>query len=687
MRQSGNGKRRAEDGDAGGDAGDRPVIAGRYRIDLRQSLPRLDTPSAKAYAAADRDDAGASLFALVAQPTMPARMEALQRLQGTLATGFLAPLANGVVRCPLAQRNTIAIVYDRPGGGTLAEQLADGDAGLSQYDLPPRLIAPIAAALQVLADCNVTHRAIRPDNIWFMDRLGGEVALGDCLTAPPAHDQPLLFEPIERAMAERIGRGDGNTNDDLYAFGVTVALVVLRHNPLAGLDDDQVLTVKLERGSYEALCGRHRVPMSLMEPLRGMLCDDAEQRWGIAQLNDWLEGRRRTPLRSAVARTPASEFRFQSIGHTSLRQLAHALSHDIDAAAAMIRGGELQTWLAGRLKAPELAAAVTELTMASAAGTAGPRGSNAYLVARVAILLDPRGPIRYRGRAFMLDGLGPCLAAACLQQQDVQPFAEAIALGLPNHWLAQQSSPPTRWNEVPSFFTGLQAQLESLGPGGGWERCLYELNPGLPCQSPHLAGHYVCQLDAALLALDAMADHAAMESAYADRFPVDRHVAAFAASRYDRESAPYLKLLASSQPEACVSGMLGLLALLQIRVGAASLPGLATLFGNRLGPVIATYRSRTLRLDIERQLPKAIQTGRLLDLYVLVENPEWRRRDAAGFRTAAAEFASAERAILALDGGARHAAAWTVVGQRLAATVSLIVSSIAIGVMLLLIIA
>ncbi|MDP6885104.1 MAG: ABC transporter permease subunit, partial [Rhodospirillales bacterium] len=60
--------------------------------------------------------------------------------------------------------------------------------------------------------------------------------------------------------------------------------------------------------------------------------------------------------------------------------------------------------------------------------------------------------------------------------------------------------------------------------GYGIERCLYELNPGLPCQSPHLNHDYVTRIRDLLPALDETANRVSEKT-----LPIDRHIAAFIA--------------------------------------------------------------------------------------------------------------------------------------------------------------
>ena len=65
-------------------------------------------------------------------------------------------------------------------------------------DLVARLlIRPAAEFLELIANQDLTHRAIRPDNVFYSDAEQTRMVLGDCISSPPAIAQPTVFETIE----------------------------------------------------------------------------------------------------------------------------------------------------------------------------------------------------------------------------------------------------------------------------------------------------------------------------------------------------------------------------------------------------------------------------------------------------------------------------------------------------------
>ena len=150
-------------------------------------------------------------------------------------------------------------------------------------------------ALKELSNRHIPHRAIRPDNVFYADAACQAVVLGECVSAPPGISQPAAYEPIESAMARPTARGPGWTTDDLYSFGALIAFLLTGGEATAGMSEEEIVQSKTVRGSYSTLLGEARVSLSMMEPLRGFLCDDPKDRWTVTDLELWLGGRTLSP--------------------------------------------------------------------------------------------------------------------------------------------------------------------------------------------------------------------------------------------------------------------------------------------------------------------------------------------------------------------------------------------------------
>ncbi|MGB0682029.1 MAG: hypothetical protein ACPGOV_04955 [Magnetovibrionaceae bacterium] len=675
------------------------ILHERYRIDPDTPLSDLDLPSTKAFACEDRRESGRALFCYICTPGLPTRAEPLKALKGVDSPGLLPMLDFGVVEWPPLGQRTMALIYEKPLGGRVAESYTSSDVRFNEYDLPKVIIEPLSGALLELKNRGVIHRSIRPNNLFYRDAEKTEVVLGDCCAVPPGFDQPSIFEPVERAMASPAGRGEGEAADDLYALGVTITFMLLGTNPLGKMSEDDQIYAKLDSGTYATLCGRERVPVSMLEPLRGMLADSRRDRWGPEELELWISGRKLTPIQKKATHRAEAPFRFAGRDHINQRTLARAMTKNVTDAAKELRAirpldegeeieeaprgrpgqdegpklsksGKLYAWLRRSLKDVELADTIAHIVETAKAAPGSPEGSDDFLVAKVSIILDPQAPIRYKGIGMMPDALGPTIAVEYLRKESFRIPAEILGLDLGIIWSASQVKTSVDANHYLRFFTQCKQFLNVRDPGYGMERVLYEYNPSLPCLSPLVVKSFVVRIQDLLPALEQ-----ATKGADTKKPPMDRHMAAFIAARFNQDIDPHLRALAQPDEETRTIGMLSLLAFLQWRLRIDSLHGLASWVGGLLGPAINTYHSRTTRREIERDIPKLVRQGSLPELFDLIDNAERRQEDNTDYAMAVAEFRKAESEVQQIEmSDSARADTAEKLGQQTAAVTSIVLT-------------
>ncbi len=655
------------------------LLREHFLINPDSPLEEYDSPSAKAFVVEDRRDLGRALFALICTPGLPPRTDVMAVLKDDFIAGLMPLVEWGTLFWSPLGQICMAIVFERPLGGRVVTALAAGETSLNEYEIQARFIEPASAAISELSSRGVQHRSIRPMNLYYMDQKRTEIVLGECVSAPAGLDQPIAFETIEKAMSDPSGRGEGNTSDDIFSLGVAVVHLLLGKDPIAGMSNVQHFTARVEHGTYATLCGKARIPMPLIEPLRGMLSDSSQERWGAEQLSLWIDGKRQTPMQKGLSAIAKDPLKFTGKAYLSPRMLAWAFSKNTPEAAKTIRNGELEKWVRRCLADTDLGDAIAATVISSKALARTPQGADEFLVSRVILLLDPNGPIRYKGVALMPDGYGTFLAVEYLRQGNIQVAAEIISKDVYALWFAVQSEYDPMASSLDKTFTQLHGFLKINDYGYGIERCLYELNPSLPCRSPLVAEAYVENIDALLPALDEAANTVDTKTS-----PMDRHIAAFIISRFSDDVDPHLRALSSEKKETSLIGMLSLLAFLQWKLRTPSLLGLSSWVGGLLGPAINTYHNISTRKEIEREIPHLVRQGSLPELFDLIDNTEKRKQDADGYAVAQAEFAVAEAEIQEIENSdlARATTAERM-GQQTAATTSIIMAMIAISLMFL----
>lgn len=640
-----------------------PATFDRYEIMPDAPIADLNTPSARAFVAEDKRNSERKLFALICPPHLGARTGIMDVLKGANIRGALPLVDWGMVFWPPLNQRTIAVIYERPTGGRLLDHLGQ----ISQHEMVRKIIEPLCHALQEFATRGVSHRQIRPSNLFFMDGSLDRIALGDCATVPPGYDQPTLFETAERGTAPPAGRGAGDVSDDMYALGVSIMFALVGGNPVPHLrTDDDIIYAKLIEGSYTALIGREGVPVNMIECLRGLLADDEHERWGLEQLDLWINGRRLTPIQKKTAPKAKRGLEYAGREHFNTRTLSFAVSRMPSQVDRLVKDDALETWIKRDLEDSELSAAASNaIHMAQSQS-----GDKDILAARICTVLDPALPIRYKDFWFMPDGFGVSLAQSILQRGNANTPVEVINRGLPRAWFDSQATYNPMHVALEKNFDQLADMIHERRIGYGIERALYETNPTLPCQSPLVVDEFVTTVKELMPALERV-------SAKIDKTtrPIDRHIVAFIAARLNQNIDPHLKAVGDAREEIATLGMLSLLALVQWRTKAGNLMGFTSWVGAHMGPAIKAFHSKSIREELEKQVPKLIRKGNLADLFNLLDNSEQRAQDQMDFNEASQEFSEAEEEIKDIEGNSNALKNnSSKMGQQAAAMTSIVIA-------------
>lgn len=614
------------------------LIGACYAIDFQQPLGEAGggLPS---FAATDRRNGHTGLMAVQVPPQAPPRAQALTLLAQGHNESLLVPFAHGPA-LPPGGTPAWFVVSPAPPGPPLWTPGAATQRPWSEADLLDSLLRPAAAALAWLQARHLTHRAIRPNNV-FRARAGDPVTLGTAWATPPALLQPALFEPPYSAMCLPAGRGAGSIADDVYALGVLLLTLALGRLPLAGLDDRAIIRAKLERGSFAALVGEARLPSAIADLARGMLAEDPEHRPPPALLADPVAAR----ARRVAARPPprAQQPLATPTGPAwNVRTLAHAIAADPAYGAQLLRSGTADRWLRRSLGIPGLAVRLEDATRQHEPAADDDR-ADALLALRATALLDPLAPLAWRGIALWPDGLGALLAAEPEREAALADLVDAEATAVWAATRADRADPAPLAAEAHQ----LRALLHLRGWAGGAPRLRYALNPLLPCASPLLAGHCVARLAALLPALEA----AGAQPDTTRLLPIDREIAAFLAARSeDRMEAALAALPGARSPEVAALAQLRLLVPLQQRQHTP-LPRLAAWLGAHVAPSLARWHHRQHRTALATALTAATEAGDLARMLTVLDDPTL-DADAQGARAALLAVQAVDQALIALDAAA-----------------------------------
>jgi hypothetical protein len=619
------------------------MLGSQIEIFPSMPLPDLNSPGGSAYAARFKSDAASNLYAIICPSGLPPRIDTVAPMRTIDNPGVLRLIDGGVVPWGADGARAYALVYQRPLVPRMVTSLDEVRQPLSEDSINHNFVTPIIGALGALSNAGVVHNSIRPTNIFWRLGNASPPQIGEGLSVPAGMGQPVLFEPIERALAMPMGRGTGIYADDCYAFGVTLAFLVMGRNPFQGMEDAAIIHAKMERGSFSAIIGNHRLSPSHIEILRGLLADDARQRWTAADLEQWLNGRRMTPKSSDAGRRASRHFDFMGGEYWQAAPLAAALSKHVGEATKIIENETLNKWLRRAMNDEDRASDI-EAVIRAFKQSGKTASYEDQLVARVCIALDHAAPIRYRGLSVMPGGIASLLAESAVSGNHIQILSEIISSQLVGLWIQMQKEARAEYVTMAQLFERMKGQIEKTSFGNGFERALYEANPGLPCLSPMLRSQYVTTPKILLAALERVA-----ASSNHPREPLDRHIAAFLIVRDRHRESTFDGM---SMPEGSAKRNLApltLLSELQYRHGPEHAPQLAAWLAPAVEPLVRRFFSKTLRESMKKAIKEAVAAGNLVVLLRLVDDTRRIERDRQDFAAARLLYNNINQEIAALE--------------------------------------
>jgi hypothetical protein len=462
----------------------------------------------------------------------------------------------------------------------------------------------------------------------------------------PGSDQPAVYETIENGLANRMGRATGNQADDLYALGVLV-LFLHMGNPLHAMSDEQVIGAKINFGTFSALAGGTKVSPTMAEMLRGLLSDKASDRWTLKNLEMWMLGQYFNPVLPNLPQRATRPIRLGGGEHMNRPAAANAMATHWDEALTNVDNGTLESWLKRGFNDDKVAEPL-HLIRGLALSYGPSTGAKHRMVSRLIQFMGPNLPLCYKSIRVNPAAMGNMLAAVIDQPPLRTEFVEMLRGRLPQGWVDHQPKLTSELASIRRTLDGIEKVIERPGPGYSVERVLYELDPAMPCRSDLIGDYYVTSLKDLLPAIDA-----ALPGAESGTIPMDRHIAAFAASKIARPVERELALIGNAADQSGYRmGILRLLAAVQRQHSNNDLPRLAEALLELLRPVVDSFHRIQARSDLRNKLEQLaahsdfVQMAEMLD-----EDGALRQSDIQGFEQAQQAYAELEKEAQWLEGG------------------------------------
>ncbi|MEM7650975.1 MAG: hypothetical protein AAF204_02690 [Pseudomonadota bacterium] len=615
------------------------TLQGKVEILCDQPVPIYNSGNNKAYRAVSKDKNRSPLIAIVCERDMVPRQKAAA-LYKTIINPILAKLViSGPVYWPPAKKEHFVLIYFDNLGKPILEPGKEPALGWKQDDVMAAIVRPMVNVLQDFRDKDFVHGAIRPDNMFDGGSSGkiSKVLLGDCLSAPPSSTQPVVYETVQRGMADPIARGKGTLQDDLYALGITLAVAMRQRDPLKGLSDNQIVQKKIEQGSYAAVTGKDRFKGEILELLRGLLHDDPSQRWTIDEVMEWMDGRRLSPKQAAVFKKAPRPLTLGEAKFSIPSLAAMHLEEHISEVKKAIEDDSLQTWLERSLEDEAMSERFQKAVIDARQQSTG----SAYeycLASNLSIALDTDAPLRFKGRRLLGDGIGYAMVQAIVSKTPLRPMIDIFMNSTALNWLGNQN--PTFVDVTGLFqkFERCRRFLKTSKFGEGVERTVYSLCPESPCLSPIIEDYYVSTPDELLLAFDSLCRAGKVPNTF-----LDLHSVAFLYEKDSKVIEPYLYDLNTHENHRTVAANVKCMAAIQKRYSMENMPALAKALAPKLQAVVKRYHDRRVQEKLKESVIEFQNSGDLKKIAGILDNVEVVKKDIQAFKKAMVEFDKIEK--------------------------------------------
>lgn len=605
-----------------------------FEILPQQRLKHLDQGPVLAYAARPIGHTGTPTFyALVGETWLIPRIKTAEIVAAIPNPCFVRLAGRGVGYWPPVKGERYIFVYENNLGQPLLRTTIGQGLGWKNEKALLTLIKPAASVLSDLRDRDVIHGRINPMNMFDGGARNLEkIILGDCVATPASYMQPTLFEPIERAQASALGRGLGTFEDDMYALGVSLTIVLRARDPMEGMSDDDITREKMEQGSYAALTGKERFTGAILELLRGLLYDDRAQRWTLSDVLSWLDGQRLSPKQSVKKLKAARQIQFNGERYNRPSMLAMDLSKNPSEAVHLVDSGELEQWIQRSLEDNTVKSRYEQAVEAMQDQGRGP-GYPEKLVSRLSVALDPDAPIRFKGIHVTPGGFPDAMLETAYFKKDLNPYIDIINSQFVMNWLSAQNDMHYDIGDTVTKFDSCRAFMRQQSIVYGMERCLYFLAGDAPCISERLRDYYVLTPEDMLRAFERL-------SARPDRpeLFIDRHIAAFLSVRDRKVIDPYLADLNAAEKSRKVLGNVKVLATIQQRAKMEAFPGICKWIASILDSYYERIHDRELRVKLRERLDKLAEGGDIGKMIAVIDSMELRQKDFKEYRQAMIDY-------------------------------------------------
>jgi serine/threonine protein kinase len=604
------------------------LVANRYRIDRDAPLVSFGGGFAKAYNCTNLGESDDKLlYCLVFDHYINPRASLIDYFKANAIERLVMPIESEVTNFSLDNKEHYVAIMEYPTGISLKEYI-DINGPCSLSFLKKYILLPVVKILQSFEAIGVVHGRINIENI-FINPLNNIVIVGECFSDIPFFSQKTVYCPLEIIDCLPIARGTTNVVADYYALGVVCSMMLSGNYNLLSHSFEMLLREKMEQGSYYSLINIKKISNDIKILLKGLLNDDVAERWKSKQIFDWFNNQV-TSL--GIIHKPNDATRalsFNDKDYYTCRYLAHGLQKSWTLAKKFILEDKINRWIERSIGDTEIAEKLERISNIGRYESA-----NSVLIGQEELLvrylaaLDPTGPLRMKDFSISVESLPLLLLYGFARnKKEYLENAKKILKGCYWRFFTIKSDKKAHiHNKLYDVMDKIREFFDKDIMGFGMERCLYELNLNIPCQSEIFKGKMIFTVTQLLQGLD-------VQASLGNNEIMDSHIAAFILAKLHIVEEITLPSLANFPLLARRKELITLtiLSIAQKTTDTNVLKYLSKACIDNLDPIINQIRNKSTRTSLLEEITDLSQRSTLTSILVTISDASIFQKDLNDF--------------------------------------------------------
>ena len=464
------------------------TISSDFIVDIKSPISELSSNIADAFELEPISSSSKNSYALIFKRNIPVRLREILFFINEPILNLQNPLCIGIAKFSHTEKEHIGIILPKPKGKSLASMIAEEDTVFSA-PLITHIIKTTNDIFKQLHENNIIHGTINVNNIYIIDNK--DVVIGECVSSVIGAKQPIFFETCQAAQClHSFSKSNSDFSRDYYALGTSLYLAYKKIDYTKYETD--VIEKKFHDDTYTFLNTIRTIqPDSISDCIRGFVVDDKNIRWGYDETVKFLEKQSYSVSDLINKQDLSQPINFLDRVHYTKSSLAYSLYQNWDLAIDFLKQDHVIKWLDISTSEHPVVELLMELkeSKISCFTASQTVSKDDEMVIKALMILDPEAPIRTREISFYFESLGSAIALSVSHETEelTKTYINVVLSGLPTYYLNVVNKYKIEFSR--DFYTEFQqisTNLRRSTIGFGLERCIYDLNPSLPCQSPIL---------------------------------------------------------------------------------------------------------------------------------------------------------------------------------------------------------